>query len=480
MKRLALLGALAWALAAPPAAAAETRPGLTACRLAGVEHEAFCGSVTRPLDPARPDGVHIDVHFAVLPALARQRHPDPVFFFAGGPGQSAIALAGSVARLLARLSNRRDVVLVDLRGNGRSAPLACDEPGQPLARLAEMADPALALQRLSACRQRLQRLPHGDLRHYTTALAVQDVDAVRRSLAAGRINIVGTSYGTRVALDYMRQFPAAVRRAVLDGVVPPDMALPQAAAADQQAALAAVFAACGAEAGCRARHPGLVADWQRLLAGAPHAATVRDPLTGVPQTLSLGRDALLGLVRQPLYAPSLAAALPAAIAEAASGRFDPLIALAQAVQPARRGRVAVGLHYSVVCAEDVPRMAADAGEAFADTYRQACADWPRGEVVADFYHLGPAPAATLLLSGGADPVTPPRHGERVARVLGPRASHVVVAQGGHGLLALPCLRDVVFRFIAAEDEAAALTVDTGCASQLPRPRAFVPPTGVAP
>ncbi|MBS1163483.1 MAG: cysteine proteinase, partial [Burkholderiaceae bacterium] len=231
MHKFLLTAALGAGLLAAPALPAlgadDSRPGLTACRLQGVEHGALCGSVRRPLDPAAPQGTQIEVHFAVLPALARNRKPDPVFFFAGGPGQSAIEVAGRVQALLGRLSNRRDIVLVDQRGTGRSAPLVCDEadPTQPLA---DAVDPARMLSRLDACRARLQQLPHGDLRHYTTALAMQDADAVRRQLGADRINLVGGSYGTRAALELLRQFPHTVRRIVLDGVAPPDMVLPAA------------------------------------------------------------------------------------------------------------------------------------------------------------------------------------------------------------------------------------------------------------
>ncbi len=483
MNAAARLARLALALLPVWAAAAEQRPGLQPCRLQGVEHEAWCGSVRRPLNPQQPAGVQIDVHFAVLPALARNRLPDPVLFFAGGPGQSAIALAGSAGRLLARLSNRRDIVLVDLRGTGRSAPLACDLAAPATAPLAGQMDPQHALARLSDCRQRLQRLPHGDLRHYGTALAVQDVDAVRRALGASQLNLVGGSYGTRAALEYMRQFPQAVRRAVLDGVAPPDMGLPAAQSADAQAALDAVFAACEADAGCSARQPGLRAAWRQLLTSLPRKVTVAHAFTGVPEQLVLTRDAVLGLVRQPLYLPALAAALPAALDQAGRGRFEPLFALALAAAPQRPGQMAEGLHFSVVCGEDLRPPAGlaepaapggDFGDSFARHYRQVCADWPAGTPPAGFYQLPPAPAATLLLSGGADPVTPPRHGARVAQALGPRARHAVVVQAGHGLMGLPCVRDVVYRFIAAADDAAALAVDADCARDLPRPGAFVP------
>jgi pimeloyl-ACP methyl ester carboxylesterase len=481
---LALRAALlvAGALATPALHAADTRPGLAPCRLQGVEHEALCGSVRRPLDPAAPQGTMIDVHFAVLPALARNRKPDPVFFFAGGPGQSAIEIAGHVAGLLGRLSNRRDIVLVDQRGTGRSAPLVCGEPS-PTQPLAEAVDAARILGRLADCRRQLLQLPHGDLRHYTTVVAMQDADAVRRQLGADRVNLVGASYGTRAVLDYMRQFPQVVRRAVIDGVAPPDMVLPAAFSTDNQAALDAVFSACEADPACSARYPALRADWRGLLATLPREVRVMHPVTGEVQDLALGRDTLLGLVRTPLYVPALASALPLALSEAARGRFEPLVGLATALQGGRAGALAEGMHFSVVCAEDLPRLAqaadppgADFGSAFADLYRKVCSDWPRGDVPADFYTLPPAPGATLVLSGGADPVTPPRHGERVARALGAKARHVVVPEAGHGVASLACLRDALFRFIDAAGDEEALQVDADCARDLPRPPAFVPIT----
>jgi len=142
--------------------------------------------------------------------------------------------------------------------------------------------------------------------------------------------------------------------------------------------------------------------------------------------------------------------------------------------------LAMGMHFSVVCAEDVPRLAQgdaaapDFGSTFGDIYKSVCADWPRGTVPAAFYTLPAAPAATLLLSGGADPATPPRHGDRVAKALGAKARHVVVPQAGHGVMSIGCLRDVVFRFIDAATDEDALKVDADCAKAIPRPGAFLP------
>lgn len=445
-------------------------------------HEAACGKVLRPLDPGAPQGRQIEIHFAVLPALARARHPDPVFVLPGGPGQAATDLAGHWAALLARLGNRRDIVLVDQRGTGRSAPLACPQAA-PTAPLADVLPLPAQLQRLRACREALQRLPHGDLRHYTTWVAVRDLEAVRLALRAPAVNLVGVSYGTRVALEYMRQFPQAVRRAVLDGVAPADLALPAALATDSEAALERVFAACEAEAaaaGCRSRYPALRERWRSLLATLPRAAAVVHPVSGRAETLMLSSEIVHGLVRAALYVPALAAALPAAIEAAAAGRFAALFGLASALQVARTAPLAEGMHYSVLCSEDTPRLAAAEGAGAqqagfaAAAYRQICAEWPRGQVPPAFYGVPAAPAPVLVFSGGADPATPPRHGERAARALGPRARHVVVAEAGHGVSALPCVRDVLFRFIDAADEAAAAQVDAGCAAALPRPPVYEP------
>lgn len=480
-------GALALAAAALVAAApagAEPRPGLSPCRLEGVEHEVLCGTLMRPLDPAEPQGRQIELHYAVLPALARQRKPDPVVFFAGGPGQSAIELAGAVSRLTARLGNRRDVVLIDQRGTGRSAPLKCDEPA-PTQPLADAVDADRQAARLRSCRERLQGLPHGDLRHYTSWIAAQDADAVRRALGAEQVNLVGGSYGTRMVLEVMRQFPQTVRRAVMDGVAPPDMALPAAISTDSQAALDALWAACAAQPACAQRHPRLREDWRALLAALPREVTLRHPFTGADERLTLTRPAVLALARAPLYAPALAAGLPHAVAEAARGRFEPLAGLASALASSRSALLAEGMHFSVICAEDLPRLdaaaaatdapGADFGTLFADQYRTHCSGWPRGAVPEAFYTLGPAPAATLVLSGGADPATPPRHGERVVQALGAKARHVVVPEAGHGTMGLSCLRDALFRFIDAATDAQALAVDADCARGLPRPPAFVPP-----
>jgi len=481
--RLARTLALALAAAAgaafgasDPASAAAAPLALHTCRLAGLEHDAKCGVLKRPLDPARPQGTQIDLHVVVIPALARQKLPDPIFFFAGGPGQSAIGLAGTIEHLTSRLGARRDLVLIDQRGTGHSAPLQCDVPA-PEEALARALDRSRAIAALDACRARLQQLPWGDLRFYTTTIAMADADAVRVALGADKVDLIGISYGTRAALEYLRAYPQHVRRSVIDGVAPPDMVLPVSDDVDAQTAMQALFRDCAAEKACAAAHPQLARHWEALLASLPRAVDVDGPITGKPLHLTMTAEAVRGLVHSPLYTPALGAMLPHAIDEAAAGRFGPLLALSTSTGGLPTD-MSEGQHFSVICAEDgarLPPVAASGEEPGAlSLYRAVCARWPRGEVPAAFYTIPASASPVLLLSGGLDPVTPPRHAERVAKALGPQARSVVVANNGHNVTAIACMRDAVFHFVDAATDAAAQAVDMNCAAKLPRPLAFQP------
>jgi len=454
------------------------RPGsphaaLEPCRLPGIEREIRCGSVSMPEDPDQPDANRIDVKFAVVPAVARNASPDPVFVFAGGPGQAASQVIGMVMPILAELNARRDIVFVDQRGTGRSNRLDCPDTDTSLA---ARLDPAQQLDALKRCLGGFE----SDLRQYATWIAVRDIDAIRQRLGADRINLWGASYGTRAALEYLRQFPQHVRTAVLDGAAPPDMVLPLAFAVDADTALAALSAACTADARCSARYPDFDA---RIDALAQHARTgfdisVPDPLTGAPQTLRVDLQLLASLLRVPLYLPSLGSALPYALAAAGAGNYGPLVALSAAVSGRLQEHLALGMHFAVICAEDMPLLArsgaagADTrfGRTFAELYSKACANVATRPVPAEFYQVARTEVPVLILSGGLDPATPPRHGAAVAERLG-NARHVVSPYLGHGISAQACAPRLIAQFVRSADVSA---LDTSCLEKLPAPAFFEP------
>jgi pimeloyl-ACP methyl ester carboxylesterase len=452
-----------------------------ACHVSGIRTEVQCGIVQRPLDPANPTGAKIDVHFVVVPATARNKRDDALFFFAGGPGQGAMKVAPQMTAVFARFNNWRDLVFIDQRGTGKTASLHCDFEEKKFT-LTDMIDPNALYARLEKCKATLQAKPHGDLRHYTTMIAMQDVDAVREALGYPRINIIGASYGTRAVLEYQRAFPQRVRRAVMDGVAPPDMVLPSTVSADSYAALDAVFKACEADAACKGRYPNLRGTWQALLAGLPKTVSLAHPNTGKFEPVTITRDTVAGALRTPLYVPSLASAVPEAITQAAAGDFGPMLGISNALASGVTGEMSMGMHLSVVCAEDYPRMAttlekpnAEMGDQFASLYLKICPTWPRNPVPEAFYAIPETKHPVLMLSGGSDPVTPPRHAERTAKALGPNAKHIVVQNAGHGVFSMGCMRDVIYKFFDAKTDAEAQALDAGCATAIPRPPAFLPP-----
>ena len=444
-----------------------------ACRLQGIEREIRCGSISMPEDPDRPDAARIDIKFAVVPAVARNARPDPLFVFAGGPGQAASQVIGQVMPILAELNARRDIVFVDQRGTGRSNRLDCPDSDTGLA---ARLDPA---QQLAALKQCLASLPN-DLRQYVTWIAVRDIDAVRQRLGADRINLWGASYGTRAALEYLRQYPQHVRTMVLDGVAPPDMVLPLAFAVDADAALATLSAACTADARCRARYPDFDARVDALVRRAQTGfdISVPDPFSGRPQTLHVDSHLLASLLRVPLYLPSLGAALPYALAAAGSGDYGPLVALSAAVSGRLQEQLALGMHFAVICAEDVPLHARGGvtvasthfGNTFADLYAEACSKVATRPVPQEFYQVPRTEVPVLILSGGLDPATPPRHGVAVAQRLG-NARHVVAPYLGHGVSGQACAPRLIAQFVRDADAAG---LDTSCLEKLPAPTFFEP------
>jgi pimeloyl-ACP methyl ester carboxylesterase len=184
----------------------------------------------------------------------------------------------------------------------------------------------------------------------------------------------------------------------------------------------------------------------------------------------------------------MASALPAALHAAIQSRFEPLLGLASSFgmkeSRDRPPRLFTGMHLSVICSEDLPRLplAAStdqnpAGATFStqqkDFYLKACADWPRAVVSPSFYTVPAAATPVLLLSGGADPATPPRHAERTAKLLGVKAVHLVAPHVAHGVMGNPCGARLVTRFIADDNPAEALRREGGCLADMPRPGVFI-------
>lgn len=475
-------------LLSPVTLDAQPLADLAPCRIADPDGlastAARCGGLEVPENPAEPQGRKIRLAIAVVPAIATRAKPDPLFLVAGGPGQGSIQGYAPLLGAFSGVRRERDLVLVDQRGTGDSNRLDCDMPDDALEG-GEIPPAELA----ALARDCLSGLP-GRPEFYTTSIAVRDLEAVRTALGYERINLFGGSYGTRVAQHYARRFPERTRTVVLDGVVPPTLALVPAIAIESQRALERVFVRCAADPACNERFPALGEQFARLdaaLRRAPVAITLADPVTGESRKIDVTRAHLVTMARMLVYSPGTASLLPLLVHEAATvGNYGPLAAQAEMLGPELESMIAMGMHHSVVCAEDAPRFAGAVdrqaleataiGPLIMDGMEAICAVWPRGPVDADFAEPLDTVVPALLLSGEFDPATPASYGEMAAKGFR-NGLHVVVPGHGHGVTSLPCVQQLLRQFIEA---GAATGLDEACVAKIAPPPFFLSFSGSAP
>lgn len=435
--------------------AANGRVDLGPCLVAASE-VGRCGTVRVPENPSRPGGRQIDLRVVILPARTEPVETDPVFLLAGGPGMAATDLARYARTLLSEAREHRDVVLVDQRGTGESNPLACDLY-RDARRLQPYLEPMFPLEPVERCRERLTS--RADLRQYTTARSADDLDFVRAALGYRQINLFGVSYGSRLALVYLRRHSERVRRVVVQGVIPPEAPILLAGSWGGRRALAAAIAACDRDPRCSAEIPNPRSDLERLLARLeqqPERLRIWNGRRLSFETVTLRRRGIEERIWSMLYSPSAARRALHLVHQAAEGDVKPLVREALANSRARKRGRSEGLMLSVLCAEDAPRLAlADAlrdstPELFhapvALELVRACRDWPAGIVPDGFATPVRSDTPILLLSGALDPVTPPEIAATAARHL-PDAIHLVNPQGGHAE-ADACTREVIGRFLS--------------------------------
>ncbi|WP_282271998.1 alpha/beta hydrolase [Stenotrophomonas sp. PS02298] len=432
--------------------------------------EAQCTTLEVPEDRANPQGRKISLNIAwVAPEKESDLQPDPVFFLAGGPGQAAVATYPQVDAAFSEVRKHRNVILVDQRGTGKSNLLACDTPDD--------ADFTTASMQAAAQNCATQLSQKADLRFYTTTEAVADLDAVRQAIGASQINLVGVSYGTRVAQQYAMRHPQATRSIVLDSVVPNSLQLGNIFARNLDDALALQFAQCTKTASCKDKLGDPRAELDTLLAklrAQPVTVQYRDASTGEQQQGELRAETVAGLVRMYAYMPAAGALLPKLIHEANGGRYDNLMALTQMLQGEMKDAMAMGMQLSVVCSEDKEGMVANGADAdtvlgnqMAEAMGAMCASWPKGTAPADFHKPLAGKVPTLVLEGEFDPVTPPRYGEEVVKHLDNARLFVLRGQG-HNVIGAGCMPKLFAQFIEKTDPKA---LDGACLEKLN----YVPP-----
>lgn len=483
----ALLGLFTNLLALADEAATPPALELSDCRIHAAPGypgiKARCGIFEQFLDPDDPTSPVLELNVAVVPALSLEPEPDPLVPIAGGPGGASTNFYAGYAHAFEKVRRHRDILLVDQRGTGKSELMNCDFDDDVLEGQLSREE---TIAYTESC---LDMLPH-DPRFFTTSVAVRDLEALRVALGYPALNLYGVSYGTRVAQHYARRYPATTRTVILDGVVPPQMALGPDIALEAQKALQAIFDRCAESTDCNNAFPDIAKNFATLeadLSREPVSVELPHPRSGEWETVVFSDMEFAGVIRLMSYDPNTIALLPLLIHEATNGNFVPLAATYLKLAESMSEQLASGMHNAVVCTEDVPFYADIDGGALEKTYigpviaeslEDSCSVWPAGVIDEDLRTPLKTDAPVLLLSGTADPITPPYFAELAAVDLG-NALHLTGKNQGHGLAGQGCVPDIVGRFVESasidKDE-----LDTGCMQRLYAMPFFLDFAGPAP
>ena len=397
-----------------------------------------CGYLVVPENRARPDSLLIRLHTAIFRNRTGFPTLDPVVHLAGGPGSSSLQVAGYMfAQGLDAALDQRDLILFDQRGTGYSQPrLDCPErtsvTGTLLALgLSTTESQQVILDAFRRCRDRL--VGQGiDLSAYHSAASAADLNDLRMALGYEKLNLYGVSYGTRLALTMMRDFPTAARSAVLDSVYPLQVNLYTALAPNANRAFNVFFDHCLADPACNASYPDLRNVFYHLVDQLnADPVSVNLYASGAEQTVRVDGGLLIDVLFVGLYNPAVTRSMPEMIYDVLEGDYDILrerLALYFDTSPA------LGMQMSVQCSEEFPFNAPE--EAYTAAEAQsvplqiaafypasvqplfaACRAWPIA---------GPDPRENLpvssdvpilILAGDHDPITPPEWGRMVAEDL---------------------------------------------------------------
>jgi pimeloyl-ACP methyl ester carboxylesterase len=423
----------------PPSGA----PHFVSCTYRGYL-DGWCARLRVASDPRRPQGGTISLRVAVLPATKRPA-AGALFYLEGGPGGAATASAILVNALFARVERNRDLVMVDQRGTGGSNRLACPD------RYVREANARAVTGYLQRCVARLT----ADPRLYTTSVAADDLETVRRTLGYRKIDLYGGSYGATLAQAYARRYPQSVRSIVLDSASLPNVRIYDVSARNAERALDAQLARCAAAPACERAYPHSRRQLSELLARPPRLVTLP---TG---KVLLRPDDIAWTVDWLSETAEDAAIIPFALDAAAHGDYTTLAATyaAQLGGPNLDRRARLVPFWVILCSEPWaafdPATTARAGRgsylaqaavARARLFRRACRVVSKGRVPPDADRPRVVRAPALLLAGSADPLDPTAN-LRGWRRLFPHGRLIDVPGAGHGTIEYPCLQKLVAQFV---------------------------------
>jgi hypothetical protein len=256
--------------------------------------------------------------------------------------------------------------------------------------------------------------------------------------------------------------------------------------ADAQRALSLLFERCRQDDACSTAFPDFEETFRQVREGLEggREVTFEHPVTGERQTLTLDEEEWMQGIFSLLYSPELVSLLPLMVQEISqTGSYGPL--LAQIVALTEDAMIYQGMFYAVICSEDAAFIDMQEAQSLQESSRfplvagelvARCSGWPVVELAPSFREPLQSDIPSLLLSGEADPITPPHYAAQVAAGLS-NSRTITLPEFGHDVLLAGCIPTVVTDFIAA---GTVQGLDTACVAEITPPPFFVSPTGPGP
>ena len=404
-------------------------------------------------------GRKIPISVLVLPAKNKNSDKPPLFSLSGGPGGPGTDLLYRFTGDYKEMNNDRDIIMIDQRGTGKSNPLKCkflDKRFMIENYLGEM----YPEQVVKDCYKELSKI--ADLTQYTTPNVADDINEIREWLGYDKIDIIGFSYGTRLAQVYLKRHPETVNDIILWGAVTTSMKMPLHHASDAQRAIDLLFKDCADDSVCSKVYPHIKDEFNSIvetLRTGNIKMQYKHPQIDSAVTLTFHEYDFTETIRRIMYSQAGQRQVPYLIHEFYNKNYKPFLDWIYPKDLTSEGDFADGMYLSVSCTEDVPYLdvytahkldyGTYLGNYRVEQQQRACDCWTKGELPEDYFEPVHSDKPVLIISGYMDPITPPDLGKEILKYL-PNGKQTVIRYLSHsstGLRNINYLVDYMLEFL---------------------------------
>jgi pimeloyl-ACP methyl ester carboxylesterase len=400
-------------------------------------------------------GRNIPLYIEVLPSKNKKNKKEPMFILMGGPGQAATDLVSFFDEIFKPINQYSDIVFIDQRGTGKSNPLKIHASYYSLQDYFndEFVNDSIIRTNYSTLSKQ------NDLTKYGTLNATLDIETIRKAMGYSKINIYGTSYGTRLAVSYIKKFPSNVRTATLKGIVPDNLVIPYDFATDAQNSLDKVIADCESIDSCKKAFPKFSMEIKKLFSSKfPIKIELFNIETHQNEPVKIGKEVIATSLRVLLLSPSTTVTIPFLVTEANKGNYTPLANMIMTIKKSYIAGLYDGMSLCVTCFEDYPMLGKINENKFKNTFlgndwiyriQKPCAIWNSNKLYFPKKKITKLPSQILLISSERDPATPPKYGEELLKYF-PDGKHLIIKQASHSFNGMTgCVENIICDFVKA-------------------------------